>query len=101
MEFNNPSASVEVSVPYKPTAEELTKQEHIVVWYLDDKGVLTPVPSGKYDAGSGMVTFSTTHFSKYAVGFVVKVLPILRISIGLESLLKCWRPKVSLTGSLT
>lgn len=72
VEFNNPSASVEVSVPYKPTAEELTKQEHIVVWYLDDKGVLTPVPSGKYDAGSGMVTFSTTHFSKYAVGFVVK-----------------------------
>ncbi|BFT70030.1 S-layer homology domain-containing protein [Paenibacillus sp. P36] len=70
--FNNPSASVEVTVPYKPTAEELTKPEHIVVWYVDDKGVLTPVPSGKYDAGSGTVTFRTTHFSKYAVGFVVK-----------------------------
>ena len=30
------------------------------------------VPSGRYDTATGMVTFSTTHFSNYAVVYVTK-----------------------------
>lgn len=70
--WNNPKAPVLVSVPYEPTELERGKPEHIVVWYVDGAGIATPVPSGKYDADTGMVTFRTTHFSQYAVSFVDK-----------------------------
>ncbi|RTE06294.1 fibronectin type III domain-containing protein [Paenibacillus whitsoniae] len=68
--FNDPAAPVQIAIPYKPTAEELSNPEHIMIWYVDDTGKAIPVPSGKYDASSGRVTFTTTHFSKYAVGYV-------------------------------
>lgn len=70
--FNDPAAPVQIAIPYKPTAEELNNPEHIMIWYVDDTGKAIPVPSGKYDASSGKVTFTTTHFSKYAVGYVVR-----------------------------
>ncbi|WP_052350734.1 S-layer homology domain-containing protein [Paenibacillus gorillae] len=68
--WNNPAAPVKVSIPYKPTAEELNDPEHIVVWYID--GNVISIPSGQYDAKSGTVTFVTTHFSSYAVAYVHK-----------------------------
>ncbi|HYE69226.1 MAG TPA: S-layer homology domain-containing protein, partial [Anaerovoracaceae bacterium] len=72
IEWNNPDASVMVSVPYVPTVAELEDLEHIVIWYLDGKGNVIEVPSGRYDAEKGIVTFSTTHFSRYTVSFVTK-----------------------------
>ncbi|MGO4348931.1 endo-1,4-beta-xylanase [Paenibacillus sp. MCAF9] len=70
--WNNPNAPVTVSVPYTPTAEELSNPDHIIIWYIDGSGKATPVPNARYDAASGTVKFSTTHFSIYAVVFVVK-----------------------------
>ncbi len=70
--WSNPKAPVKVSIAYKPTAEELADPEHIVVWYIDSTGKAVSVPSGKYDPVTGMVTFMTNHFSKYAVVFVHK-----------------------------
>lgn len=67
--WNNPDAPVKVSIDYKPTAEELNNPELIVVWYVDGEGKLHSVPSGKYDQATGKVTFTTTHFSKYAVAY--------------------------------
>lgn len=72
VEWNNPDAPVMVSVPYTPTAEELQDPEHIVIWYIDGKGNLIEVPSGRYDAKTGSVIFSTTHFSRYAIAYVTK-----------------------------
>ncbi|MEK0316118.1 endo-1,4-beta-xylanase [Cohnella sp. 56] len=69
--WNNPNAPVTVSVPYTPTAEELSNPDHIIIWYIDGSNA-TPVPNARYDAASGAVKFSTTHFSNYAVAFVVK-----------------------------
>ncbi|CAM3905093.1 S-layer-like y domain-containing protein [Cohnella lubricantis] len=71
-EWNNPDSKVEVSIPYKPTAEELANPDQIVVWYIDGSGQPIAVPSGRYDAKSGAVTFRTTHFSQYAVAYVAK-----------------------------
>jgi hypothetical protein len=71
-EWNNPNASVIVSVPYKPTAEELKNPDNIVVWYIDGNGKVVTVPNGRYDAKTGMVTFGTTHFSLYAIAYVQK-----------------------------
>lgn len=46
--------------------------EHIVVWYIDGSGKVVPVPNGHYDPVTGTVTFTTTHFSYYAVAYVRK-----------------------------
>ena len=70
--WNNESAPVTVSIPYAPTAAELADPEHITVWYIDGTGKAVAVPTGKYDPATGMVTFTTTHFSKYAVVYVNK-----------------------------
>ena len=71
-EWNNPDAPVTVSIPYTPTAQELANPEHITVWYIDGSGNVVEVPSGRYNPETGMVTFSTTHFSHYAVAYVTK-----------------------------
>ena len=70
--WSNPSAPVTVSVPYKPTADELKNPEMIVVWSIDGSGNVTTIPSGRYDSKTGTVTFKTTHFNDYAVAYVSK-----------------------------
>lgn len=71
-EWNNPNAPVTVSIPYTPTPEELKNPENIVVWYIDGSGNVITIPNGRYDPETGMVVFSTTHFSQYAVAYVKK-----------------------------
>jgi len=71
-EWNNPYAPVTVSIPYTPTVEELADPEHIVVWYIDGEGNVVPVSNGHYDTETGVVTFTVTHFSYYAIGYVHK-----------------------------
>ena len=68
-EWNNPNAPVTISIPYKPTEAELVNPESIVVWYIDGNGNAVSVPNGHYYSATGTVTFTTTHFSCYAVGY--------------------------------
>jgi hypothetical protein len=68
----NVKAPVNVSIPYQPTLTERNHPDNITIWYLDESGQTVPVTSGKYDERSGMVTFTTTHFSPYAVVYVTK-----------------------------
>lgn len=84
--MNNPNAPVTIAIPYVPTAEELNHPELIVVWYIDGKGNVMPVPNGRYDAATQTVVFQTTHFSTYAVTFVKKDFEICRICHGLNKL---------------
>ena len=72
IEWNNPNAPVTVSIPYSPTQEELKNPENIVVWYIDGNGKADTIPNGRYNAGTGTVTFKTTRFSLYAVSYVQK-----------------------------
>ncbi|OPY62225.1 MAG: Endo-1,4-beta-xylanase A precursor [Pelotomaculum sp. PtaU1.Bin065] len=65
--WNNPDAPVTVSIPYTPTAAELANPESLVIWYIDGSGAAVSVPNGHYDPAAGTVTFTTTHFSDYAV----------------------------------
>ncbi len=67
--WNNPSAPVTISIPYIPTPEELLNPEAIVIWYIDGSGNPICIPNGHYDPVTGMVTFSTTHFSYFAVAY--------------------------------
>ncbi|NQX58646.1 DUF7594 domain-containing protein [Paenibacillus qinlingensis] len=69
--WKNNNAPVTVSIAYTPTAQELKHPEHIAIWYVDGAGKITKVPA-KYDVSTGKITFKTTHFSMYAVGYEVK-----------------------------
>lgn len=82
-EWNNPDTPVTVSIPYNPSAAEAANPESIVVWYIDNSGKVFCVPDGHYNPGrmgeqsarlttspaTGMVTFSTRHFSCYAAAY--------------------------------
>lgn len=69
-EWNNLESPVKVSIPYVPTEAEKTSIEHIVVLKIDGTGKALTVPSGKYDESTKMVTFTTTHFGRFAVAYV-------------------------------
>lgn len=69
IDWSNPNVPVSVSIPYIPTAAELQNPESIVIWYIDDNGNVVTIPNGHYDSATGVVTFSTTHFSNYAVAY--------------------------------
>lgn len=69
IDWSNPNAAVTVSIPYTPTAAELENPESIVVWFIDGTGKAVSIPNGRYDLETGMVIFSTTHFSYYAVAY--------------------------------
>ncbi len=66
-DWSNSEAPVTVSIPYTPAdGEDLNA---IIVWYIDGDGNLNCVHNGHYDSETGAVTFQTTHFSLYAVGY--------------------------------
>ncbi|MBM7564946.1 hypothetical protein JOC55_001891 [Paenibacillus sacheonensis] len=67
--WSNGSAPAEVSIPYVPTAQEAANPGALSVWYIDGNGQATPVIGGKYDAAAKGMTFTTTHFSTYAVAY--------------------------------
>jgi uncharacterized repeat protein (TIGR02543 family) len=68
-DWSNPNAPVTISIPYAPTTAELANPESIVIWYIDGNGKAVSVPNGHYDPETGTVTFTTTHFSYYAVSY--------------------------------
>lgn len=53
-----------VTLPY--TLKEGQQAEEIVVWYLAEDGQVTACETS-YDAGAGLVTFVTPHFSRYVI----------------------------------
>ncbi|MEG0049600.1 MAG: S-layer homology domain-containing protein [Clostridia bacterium] len=54
-----------VSVPYTLGKDE--NPEFITIWLLDDAGKLTPIVA---EYAEGKVTFTTGHFSRYAIGYL-------------------------------
>lgn len=64
-DFNG--GSVAISIPYvlKPGEDASA----IVIYYIGTDGKLQSVKASSYDAATGRVAFTTTHFSKYAVGY--------------------------------
>jgi len=66
-DWNNPDAPVTVSIPYTPAEGE--DENAVVIYYIAGNGDLICVTDGRYDPENGCVTFSTTHFSDYAVGY--------------------------------
>ncbi len=72
LSLNNPEAAIKVSLDYKPTAEELKNPEHITVWAIKENGAAEAVTSGRYDAKTGKVTFTTNDLGNYAVVYVNK-----------------------------
>lgn len=59
--------TVTVSVPYAPAAGEIP--DAIVAYYINADGEPELMQSCHYDAKTGTLVFTTTHFSTYAVGY--------------------------------
>lgn len=72
IEWSNKNAPVKVYVPYTPKQDELNSGEHLVALYVDPAGKAAKIPNTRFDAAAGRVTFSTTHFSKFAVSYTFK-----------------------------
>ncbi|UQZ36154.1 cellulosome anchor protein [Paenibacillus sp. PK3_47] len=72
VEWQNKNAPVKVSLPYMPAPADLKNSEHLVVWYIDEAGRAAKVSNTKYSPAESRVTFSTSHFSKFAVSYVFK-----------------------------
>jgi hypothetical protein len=68
--WDNPDSPVTVEVKYTPTEDELKNPDFITIYYIDGAGNVVAVPNARYNASTGTVVFSTTHFSKYAVAYV-------------------------------
>jgi uncharacterized repeat protein (TIGR02543 family) len=58
---------VSVFVPYTPKEGEDTNA--IIIYYINDSGKLEIVGNCIYDPKAGRISFSTRHFSQYAVGY--------------------------------
>jgi hypothetical protein len=67
VEWNNPDCPVTVTIPYTLTEEDKKNPECLVVWFIGSNGELQPMTNTKYDAATGTITFTTTHFSTFAV----------------------------------
>ena len=61
------AGNVSVSVPYTLAAGE--KTDGVVIYYIADDGTVSPVKGASYDTATGLVTFTTNHFSNYAIGY--------------------------------
>ena len=59
--------NVTVAVPYTPKEGEDT--DAIVIYYINAEGKPEAVPGCRYDPVTKTVSFTTDHFSKYAVGY--------------------------------
>ncbi|MET0018315.1 S-layer homology domain-containing protein, partial [Oscillibacter sp.] len=59
--------AVTVSVPYTPAAGE--NPDAIVAYYINANGEPELMQNCHYDAQTGTLVFTTTHFSTYAVGY--------------------------------
>ncbi|MCM3626616.1 S-layer homology domain-containing protein [Paenibacillus glycanilyticus] len=75
--FHNDNTPVVVTIPYTPAAGEAL--DHLVILHVNDDGTTEPVPSGRYDQAAGVMVFTTTHFSKYAVAEVHKTFTDLAV----------------------
>ncbi|RXZ82640.1 glycosyl hydrolase family protein [Paenibacillaceae bacterium] len=70
-QWNNSRSAVTVSIPYTPTGDEVEGHEHLVVWDVDEDGKGTPIANGRYNPLTGMITFTTTQLSNFAIAYVV------------------------------
>ncbi|MFS0724371.1 endo-1,4-beta-xylanase [Paenibacillus sp. 1P07SE] len=65
--WSDPDAPVTVTIPYTASSAERQQPQRLVVWHLDDLGIIAPIVSSRYDAAGDVIRFRTTHFSTFAV----------------------------------
>ncbi len=67
IEWKNEQAPVQVVLPFTLSATEKVNADLIVAAYIDSNGKLQIVPTGRFHAENGELSFSTTHFSLYTI----------------------------------
>ncbi|MGO4109833.1 S-layer homology domain-containing protein [Paenibacillus sp. YAF4_2] len=59
--------SIQVEMPYELGTNE--DPDQVIVYYLNNDGQLEVIKNGKYNADTGKVQFSATHFSAYSAAY--------------------------------
>lgn len=70
--LENDAAKLSVHINYQPTSEELNNHEHILMQYIDEKGILIPIPNSRYNPSKERIDFNIKRSGKYVVTFLVK-----------------------------
>ncbi len=65
--ISNFGGNVKVVVPYTLKANE--DKSAIIIYYINAQGKLEVIKDCIYDEATGSITFNTSHFSQYAVGY--------------------------------
>ncbi len=68
----DPKFPILVSIPYIPSSKEISNDEYIGIWQIDNRGNGKLVPDSRYDLKENKVSFLTNSFSQYAVAWVYK-----------------------------
>lgn len=71
-EWSNADAPITVLIPYTPSPAELADPEHIVAGYTDINGKFAVITTGKYDAATGTVSFTTTQTGTFGISYANK-----------------------------
>jgi hypothetical protein len=69
VKWSNNRTSIDVSIDYTPTLDELKKPDRIFMWYIGDNDKLVPIPKAIYDDTTKKVIFSARYSGRYTVAF--------------------------------
>lgn len=67
VKWENKKVQVKVSIPYIPTDSKQNSLHKIIAVFIDDEGHLIPITSTNYNPETGMIEFTTNHFSQYGI----------------------------------
>jgi hypothetical protein len=65
VDWSNSKRHVTVSLPYQ--IGDFEQPQAMTVWHLEKPNKVNPVPSARYNAATGKITFQLHHFSTYAI----------------------------------
>ena len=69
VEWSDPDAPVQVTIPYTASASERQQPHRLVIWHLDGPSSATPVINSRLDTAANAMSFWTTHFSAFTVAY--------------------------------
>ncbi|MFX3636250.1 MAG: S-layer homology domain-containing protein [Candidatus Pristimantibacillus sp.] len=69
-EWKSMKSSIQISIPYTPTAQESKEHEHLVVIQINENGNRSPIYNGRYNPATGMMDFTINQSSQYVISYV-------------------------------
>ncbi|MWV45354.1 carbohydrate-binding protein [Paenibacillus sp. HJL G12] len=72
-DWSRPMSPLHVSIPYKPTSEQSPNLDLIGVSFTDQAGHTAFIPSGRYYAATGLLSFNAVHTGTFHISYEQKL----------------------------